>query len=352
MKPFTDLTSLGQTRRLRVLAKKGLRAYGLQAADFHLLQHGENTTFRVDASGLSSTQPPHNTLYHDNRYLLRIHRPGYQNQASIASELTWLAALRKAGLPVPEPVPTHNGDLYTIANASGVPEPRVCSLLRWMNGRFYGDNPQSQHIATVGRLMARLHAHSAVWQPPAKFIRRSWDSEGLFGDNGGFNLPKEQLWALIPPQYKEQFNAVAQQANAAMTKLDAVPGSRGLLHADLHLGNVLFAREKGTGQLEARPIDFDDCGYAHWVYDFAVVLGDYITEDVYPQFHDALLSGYRQVRPLPVKQLQYLNIFIAARLVSLMLWVTDIAQINKGFSPELDGWYAWASAGIQKCMEY
>jgi Ser/Thr protein kinase RdoA (MazF antagonist) len=354
MKAFTDLTPLGQIRRLRILAKQALHAYNLEDAEYHLLQHGENTTFRVLAPGQTGTngvKHPSSTLYHPNRYLLRIHRPGYQNETSIASELMWLAALRGDGLPVPEPVPNYNGDLYTIANAPGVPTPRVCSLLRWMNGRFYENNPQPRHIAAVGRLMAHLHTQSETWQPPAGFNRRSWDSEGLFGDNGGFNLPKDQLWALVPETYSTQFRAIADRTTVVMAELDSHPGARGLLHADLHLGNVLFARDALTSQLQARPIDFDDCGYAHWVYDFAVVLGDYITEEPYAVYHDALLSGYAEVRPLPIKQLEHLNAFIAARLVALLLWATDMAQINKGFVSGLDGWYSWASEGIHKCME-
>ncbi|MDF1515288.1 MAG: phosphotransferase, partial [Anaerolineae bacterium] len=274
MKPFTEITPRGQVHRLRILAKTALRAYNLESASFHLLQHGENTTFYVEKSGGDSAP---DAIYQDNRCLLRIHRFGYQNEASIASELAWLAALQTAGLPVPEPFPTRGGHMYTVAGAPGVPEPRVCSLLRWMKGRFYENNPQPRHFTTIGHLMARLHGHAENWQPPSVFKRRSWDSEGLFGDNGGFHLPKTALWARIPEPYAAQFHTVADKTTAVMKVLDSVPGARGLLHADLHLGNVLFGRDPGTGELQARPIDFDDCGYAHWVYDFAALLGDYRT---------------------------------------------------------------------------
>jgi Ser/Thr protein kinase RdoA (MazF antagonist) len=350
MKPFTELTHLGQVRRLRILAAQALRAYNLQNTEFHLLQHGENTTFRVENPADRAGQTTSNPIYHPTRLLLRVHRTGYQDESSIASELMWLAALRAADVPVPEPVPNHSGSLYTIAGAPGVPGPRICSLLRWMNGRFSEGNTQPRHISAVGYLMARLHAQAETWQPPAGFNRRSWDSEGLFGDNGGFNLPKDQLWACIPPPYAERFRAVAECTAAAMAEMDSEPGAMGLLHADLHLGNVLFARDAAKDQLQARPIDFDDCGFAHWVYDFAVVLSNYITESAYPRLHNALLAGYAELRPLPLAQLKHLNTFIAARLVSLMLWVTDMAQINKSFAPKLNGWYSWASEGIERSM--
>jgi Ser/Thr protein kinase RdoA (MazF antagonist) len=348
VKHFSELTALGQVRRLRILAKQALQVYSLKVAKLTLVQHGENTTFRVVVPQVAALYTDRDNLYHPGRFLLRIHRIGYQDESSIASELMWLAALRQEGLPVPKPVPSQNGDLYTIASAAGVPGPRVCSLLRWLNGRFYENNPLPRHLAAVGRLMAHLHTQSAAWQPPAGFTRRSWDCEGLFGDQGGYNLPKAALWDLVPAEYTDQFREVATQTASAMTELDALPNAWGLIHADLHLGNVLFARNTETGLLQARPIDFDDCGYAHWIYDFAVVLGDYVTEETYPQFRDALLDGYSEIRPLPEKQLEHLNTFIAARLVSLLLWATDMAQINKGFIPGLAGWYAWASDGIRK----
>ncbi len=349
MKNFEALSHLGQVRRLRLLAQQALDAYNLQNAEFHLLQHAENTTFQVDSPVNSPADQNVSTLYHPNRFLLRIHRPSYQNEASIASELLWLAALRGADLPVPEPVPNANGDLFTIAGAPCIPAPRVCSLLRWMKGRFYEENPQPRHLEAVGRLMAQLHTQSLAWQRPPAFTRRRWDSTGLFGDNGGFNLPIEQIWDLIPGQFQGQFHAVVERASAVMASLDTAPGSSGLIHADLHLGNVLFARDAATGCLQARPIDFDDCGFAHWAYDFAAALGDFRADEPYPVFRDALLSGYAEVRPLPLEQLKHLDTFIAARLVSLMLWVTDMAQVNHSFAPNLERWYAWAAEGITKC---
>lgn len=53
---------------------------------------------------------------------------------------------------------------------------------------------------------------------------------------------------------------------AAMDMLGERSATFGLIHADLHLDNVLFAGG------EARPIDFDDCGLGHWLYDIAVTL--------------------------------------------------------------------------------
>src|SRR5690606_24437972 len=64
---------------------------GLAGGAVRLINHSENHTFQIDTQGQGS-------------FTLRIHRPGYQSQPSIESELAWLAALRRdTGLPIPEP---------------------------------------------------------------------------------------------------------------------------------------------------------------------------------------------------------------------------------------------------------
>ncbi len=74
MKPFQDLTYLGQVRRLRRLAQAALGHYGLEDAQFKLMAHSENTTFRVDAA---SGKAAAGGMYAASCFLLRLHIPGY-----------------------------------------------------------------------------------------------------------------------------------------------------------------------------------------------------------------------------------------------------------------------------------
>ena len=62
----------------------------------------------------------------------------------------------------------------------------------------------------------------------------------------------------------------------------------GLIHGDLHPGNLLFHRG------EARPIDFSRCGYGHFVYDIAECC-----RFVGSERRRAFAEGYRRFRPLP-----------------------------------------------------
>ncbi len=338
MKPFDQLTYQGQVRRLRGLGKRALEAFGMSDARMTLIAHAENATFRIDAPQVTSPAP-----YVPGRFLLRIHRTAYQTHAEIASELTWLAALRlESELVVPDPVPTAGGDLLTRIEAEGFSEPRTCSLLRWIPGRFFEASPRPRHLEAMGELMARLHNHVDRWSPPNHFRRRRWDADGLFGARAGFCRPPDEIWNRVPAPHRTRFSSVAHQIADIMEAIGDGPHGFGLLHADLHLGNVLFRRG------EARAIDFDDCGYGHWVYDFAVPLADMLDRNDWPIWDEAIRRGYGRHRPLPQRQLKQLPIFMAARLVSLMLWVTDRAIEHPRFRDRLSKWYAWASGHIER----
>src|SRR5260370_17283026 len=102
MKSFEDLPRSTQIRRMRRLAQTVLTTYGLEQAQLTPLQHFLNTTFRIDIP------------YQKQRYVLRIARAGYQDAATIRSELLWLQAIRhQTHLLSPDPLSHRNGLLLT-----------------------------------------------------------------------------------------------------------------------------------------------------------------------------------------------------------------------------------------------
>jgi Ser/Thr protein kinase RdoA (MazF antagonist) len=337
MKPFEELTHRGQVRRLRRLAQAALEQYGLGNARLTFVAYSENVVFCVDA--------PQESVHAGKRYSLRIHRSRHQTEASLDSELAWMAALRQeASLPVPEPQPAPDGRLRVRVSVPGISGPRNCSLLSWVRGRRIISGVRPAHFVAIGELIAHLHEHASHWQPPAEFTRRHWDWEGLFGDRAGLDHPASEVWALVPDRYRAPFEAVAGLARQVIDRLGRDPRAYGLIHADLSLGeegNVLFH------QGQARPIDFDDCGFGYWVYDLAVPLAHWQTAAQWAVYRQALLDGYVRVRPLSQAQLTHLELFMAARHVSEILWGIDQAQHNAHFRQQLDGWLEWSAAHVQ-----
>ena len=151
---------------LRRLAVRALDAYPLADPQLRFVADEENTTFRVDAAAPDGR----------DRFLLRVHRPARHGRnidsaAAIGSELAWLTALRAGtDVLVPAPLLTVDGTLTTVASSPGVPEPRVCSVLRWMDGRIHSAAPRPVHLRRLGNVMARLHNHAAQWRAPPGFV--------------------------------------------------------------------------------------------------------------------------------------------------------------------------------------
>ncbi len=312
MNVFSTLTRRGQITRLRRLATSILPEYDLVDPKLAYLGHGFNTTFCIHAeAGVSVVQ---SAGYDPNRYLLRVHRPGWHGtqqgtRTLVQSEMFWLSALRHhTNLVVPEPLATKGGAYTAVGRDEGVPEARVCSALRWVNGRFHAQSPKPIDLYRVGVLTAQLHNHAVAWTLPAGFARHRWDWDALFGDTISFtDLSASEVWEIVPAPYRPVLEEAAIALQLVLDVLGKDSEVWGLIHADLHLDNVIFA----TG--EARPIDFDDCGFGYWLYDIAVVLWELRLQDHWSAFRQAFLDGYAQHRPVPHDQLPYLDTFIAAR---------------------------------------
>jgi len=96
----------------------------------------------------------------------------------------------------------------------------------------------------------------------------------------------------------------------------------GLIHADLHFGNLLVHQ----GQLVA--IDFDDCGYGFHAYDLAIPLVslEYYaklqkSKDMYRNSRAALFAGYRSIERLDVKDEAMVHQLMIARNLFMVTWI-------------------------------
>jgi Ser/Thr protein kinase RdoA (MazF antagonist) len=278
-----------------------------------------------------------------NRYLLRVLATG--NRQVAEGEMTWLAALsHEAGLPVPAPVRSLEGELLTRITTPGVPKGRLVSLMRWVDGRRRATPFRPSHFQAWGRMVARLHAFAASWQPPEGFERFVWDWEGLLGGRD-FGCSVEELVASMPDPLQEPFRIASSEAQAVMDDLGKGPDAYGMIHGDMYPDNVLFK----AGQVF--PIDFEDCGFGHWLWDIALPLcSQPWTEQWYRQ-RDAFLEGYAQVRILPESQLQHLDLFMAAQYATMVLWVSAFIRDDLARQAEHEAWRDGDGARLLRYFE-
>ena len=311
-------SSSNQAQLLERAAHSALTLYHLDNYHLQYVSHDENTIFRVDAPHAKQLVTSM-TGYDAHRYIFRVYRSNYLSGREIASELQWLRQLHDdLGLIVPYPVETQAGDPLVRLEGAVLDEPRLGVLLRSVLGEpFAGMPTQNNELQAIGRLVAQLHSYSDHNVLPESFVRPCWDAKGLFHTRTGFSADGEQVWALVPPEYRPILEEVVQRVSHQFERWDRSASHFGLIHGDLWSGN-LIQQASGLGLL-----DLADSGFGYWGMELARFLIGYSKmnpRQVIKQYLPELLHGYREVRAFPQEQIDAMPLLMAAQHAVFSLW--------------------------------
>jgi len=295
---------------LQIMVQRGLPNWGLSAATrVQLLNLSENATFALNDPSAG------------RNLALRVHRVGYSSAAQIRSELAWINALiRDDAIETAAPVPGSNGELVQVLESPSGKQPRYAVAFDWLPGTA----PDSSIDAVpwferLGELTARMHRQARAWTQPAGFQRRRWDLDGMVGLNGYWGSWRAAIGldraggaaleeALIHIRHRiERYGMGADRF--------------GLVHADLRLANLL------VDGAHLRIIDFDDCGFSWFMYDFATAVSFIEHEPVVPQLLQAWSIGYRNFAPLEVDDIAEIPTFVVLRRILLTAWLASHAEV-------------------------
>lgn len=258
-----------------LIARRAATLWGFGNAPVSLVAQRENTVFHIDAG--------------DASFALRLHRKGYRSDAELQSELQWILALSEAGMQVPGAVASRQGKLVELVDGVQV------DVLTWVPGAPLGARgkplqlvDRAQTFYNFGREMAHLHQLSDAWRRPDGFARKQWDAAGLLGETPQWG----RFWEnpALDSDQKNLFSAARAEAARQLAALHHP--DIGLIHADLVPENVLIDGERVIF------IDFDDGGPGYRLYDLATALLRHCDEHDYSQLREAMLEGYRCVRPI------------------------------------------------------
>lgn len=305
-------TDTDQIEALASLAAASLSLWDVPAdATARLINLSENATFLVESPS-------------GHRSVLRLHRDGYHSRRAIACELAWMAALdREGGVETARPLPGRNGEVIQESGSSSL-APRRMVMFEFLAGEEPDpDQDLKAPFRQLGAIAARTHLHSICWTRPDAFERLVWDDEMVFGPGANWGD-----WRAAPGLDSNSERTLADAEALVRARLAAYGRQEdryGLIHADMRLANLLI--DGGRTRL----IDFDDCGFGWFMYDFAAGISFMEDHPQVPALRTAWLDGYQSVRPLTDADEAEMDSFIMLRRMALLAWIgshagTDLAR--------------------------
>ena len=306
--------------------RRALPAWTLgSTAQVELLSLSENATFLIA------------DLTNDCRLVLRVHRPGYHTEVEIRSELAWIAALRaEAAIAAPAPLPGADGapvQWLRLGDDGALP----AVAFEYITG--VEPAPGENLVRTFGALgatAARLHRHARGWTRPPGFRRKTWDFASTLGER-----PLWGDWRAAPGLDRNGvalLERVAQALHDRLARFGIEPDRFGLIHADLRLSNLLAEGDRLT------VIDFDDCGFGWFAYDFAAAISFFEDDPAVPALLAAWLDGYRTVAPFPRAAEAEIPAFVMLRRMLLLAWIGSHPEASAALA--LRGSYAASTLAL------
>jgi Ser/Thr protein kinase RdoA (MazF antagonist) len=292
--------------RLETRLRGALPAWGLgEDADVRLLTISENATFRAKTPA-------------GDDMIFRVHRPDYHTRAEIVSELAWIEALKRdGGVAAPAPIPMLDGALIADIDDDG--HTRHVVAFEFVPGREPApEDDLVPWFRELGRVHARLHSHAEHWRRPSDFVRKVWNFETTLGSRPLWGDWRAGLGLEAPGRaLLERTSAVI---GARLARFGATSDRFGLVHADLRLANLLVDGDRLS------LIDFDDCGFSWFLYDFAAAISFIEHEPQVPELLEAWFSGYRESRALTADDVAIMPVFVMLRRILLTAWIASHAE--------------------------
>lgn len=325
----TDSAQEIQLQSARKLAEIALERFDLPDARLYVLrQEGFVQVVRVVSPSkgefslrMYRAAPPDQTVVRSDTEM----RTGVRLRSTetLDAQLLWLSALgRETDLLVPEPVPMTAGSLLDYVSYPGYrdayyPEHRgrYCTLLRWVPGAHKREQLSSADLSLLGAYVARLHNHAEHYHVLRETTLPRWGWHWTFGQ-------RAHLWregrAFCSTSEMAVLEQTAQRVREDLECLGYGANVYGIIHRDLHFGNILFQGRRLFRSRRVGTIDYDTCGLGHYLLDLTVPLDTLRRNhaDRFETLQEALLGGYERERTLPEGYQGYIKTFRAMRKVA------------------------------------
>jgi Ser/Thr protein kinase RdoA (MazF antagonist) len=256
----------------------------------------ENRVYEVE---LDVDLPPGASRW-DAFRVIKFYRPGRWTRQQILEEHQFLKDAADAELPVVVPLELTSGstvELVPDTNMLYAVFPKAAGRIR--------DELAVDELEQVGRLIARLHNVGA---------KSSFSSRlSLTVQSYGYaNLEFLQRERLIPDSVESYYRRLAEQICAVSEPwFNDVPLQR--IHGDCHLGNILWLGA------QCFMVDFDDSVLGPCVQDLWLLTPGRDIDSL--QRQNAILEGYRSMRPFSNDSMRLREPLRALRMIHFTTWI-------------------------------
>jgi Ser/Thr protein kinase RdoA (MazF antagonist) len=297
------------------------RRYGVEPSDLAPLNAFENFVYEctsVDGAEL----------------VLRVSHSVRRTLDYTLGEVEFVRYLAAANIPVSRPVLAESGSFVERIDAGEPDHYFVVTAFERAPGYVFDEAPPLKErywdaalFRELGRIFARLHNRARSYKPSRPGLKRQEWHEYDVVDISRFAPPEETL--------------VRERTTKIIERLRRLPRSDdyGLIHADLHPHNFCF----DDGRITV--FDFDNCEYAWFVKDIAVILF-YVAreerpgarEDAAAAFLAPFLAGYRELRRCEREWLEAVPDMLALQRSMNYALFHQYRDPDRLDEPTLDAW--------------
>ncbi|MEM7292613.1 MAG: phosphotransferase, partial [Pseudomonadota bacterium] len=215
------------------------------------------------------------------------------------------------------PIPSQSGELILEFNHES--STRCVVAFEFLPGSEPSESDDlCEGFEQLGAITARLHQHVRRWALPKTFTRKRWDYSTMLGIRGYWGDWRDALG--IDLAGRAVLAKCADTLEKRLAQWGTEPDRFGLIHADLRLANLLVDNNN------LAVIDFDDCGFGWFLYDFAAAISFIETSPQIPDAQAAWIEGYRSIKALSKKDVAAIPMFVMLRRQLLTAWIASHSE--------------------------
>ncbi len=261
-------------------------------------------------------------ISHGKEYILRITHKSRRSPEMIESEMHWINYLHQNGINCALPYLTRDHKLQDIV---GKDESSfiVCAFDKVPGTHLRKETDTEDLRYQYGKQIGKMHAKTKNYHPH-QHKRIEWYEDELI----------KNFETIVPTEQKKLREVFHHHLNE-IHNLSKHQDNYGLVHYDAHPGN--FFVEDNQIYL----FDFDDCQYAHFISDIAIVLfyfapnflNDKEKDLLISEFFLSFMKGYLSENILSAEEIKHIPLFLKHREFILYAAILSAYGDENNFDP-------------------